>query len=196
MSFPSSSRNGDDCVHVQWCVLLIRQCECSDDTDDWRIVWQWMSGELVLVHFDTDTSSLGKWFQFVRPLVNDHTVESSGGVVACHFFAPKWFLAGMLSFVFHQFVVGDQWYLTAWPIALEAMHWGIWWFVYSYFSAVPLQTMPFDDAIVVTAETATFPGTLVPDTTLIWSRLLRWTAWGFAWLVGESCRKVKCSLDA
>lgn len=47
MSFPSSSGTADDCVHVQWCIFFIRQC---DDADDWRIVW--MRSEHCMMHFD------------------------------------------------------------------------------------------------------------------------------------------------
>lgn len=73
----------------------------------------------------------------------------------------------MLSLVLHQFVVGHQRHLTAWPVALEAVHGRVGRLVDFNLSTMPLQTVSLDDAIVVAAEAAAFPGTLVPDTALV-----------------------------
>lgn len=66
--------------------------------------------------------SLSEEIQFVRSLMNDHTVEPCSGVIATFEFTAKWLLPRVLSLVLHQLMVRHQAYLTAWPVTLEAMH--------------------------------------------------------------------------
>lgn len=124
----------------------------------------------------------------MRPLVNDHTVEASCGVVARLPLAPKGLLTGVLSLVLHQFVVGHQGHLTARPVALEAVHRRVGRLVDFNLSTVPLQTVSLDDAIVVAAEAAALPGTLVPDAALVWPGLFQRTG-RLVRLAVESCSK-------